>query len=266
MVNNSKSTVYYRLLTLCKNFGKFYQPEPNTTLNEKFDIYPNIPIGEKYPIINYIGIGIGGSDVVYDIMKSSETLCTNVPLLKQVPFLIIEKNRDLTISERKNYRLRKEVVINNIEYVEYYLKVINSISDPQVFKVIKTGEQSTRLEPFNFNISSILNPEPLIKEDFLAVDTNTYIAVAANVTLSLTPTELRNIRDAIDIKYGANTPKILTETGIFTGVEYTTVNGTEALAVQPAFFQAMQYDLQNMINSDEVLLKDIQIGGIEVLR
>ena len=32
MVNNSKSTIYYRLLTLCKNSGKFYKPEPNTTL------------------------------------------------------------------------------------------------------------------------------------------------------------------------------------------------------------------------------------------
>lgn len=266
MVNNSKSTIYYRLLTLCKNLGKFYNPEPNTTLNEKLDIYPNISIGETYPIVNYIGVGIGGSDVAYDIMKTSETLVTNVPLLKQVPFLIIEKTRDLTVSERKNYRLRKEVIINGIEYVEYYLKIINAISDPQVFKVIKTGEQSTKLEPFNFNISSILNPEPLIKEDFLAVNTNEYIAVACNITLSLTPTELLNIKEAIDIKYGVNTPKILTEIGIFTGVEYTTLHGTEALAVQPAFFQAMQYDLQGLLNSNEVLLKDIQIGGIEVLR
>lgn len=266
MVNNSTSTVYYRLLTLCKNLGKIYKPERNTTLNEKLDIYPNISIGNSYPVINYLGIGIGGSEIAYDIMKSSESSVINGGLLKQVPFLIIEKSMDLTIAERKKYRLRKEVIINDTEYVEYYLKIIDSISDPQVFKVIKTGEQSTRLEPFNFNVSSILNPSPLVKEDFLAVTTNTYIAVASNITLSLTPTELLNIQNAISLKYGANTPKILTEIGVFSGVEYVTMNGTEALAVQPAFFQTMQYDLQSLLSTNEVVLKDIQIGGIEVLK
>ena len=73
MVNNSTSTVYYRLLTLCKNLGKIYKPEQNTTLNEKLDIYPNISIGNSYPVINYLGIGIGGSEIAYDIMKSSES-------------------------------------------------------------------------------------------------------------------------------------------------------------------------------------------------
>lgn len=265
-VNNASSTIYYRLLTLHKNLGLKFKPKANTTLNEKLDIFPNMSIGTTYPEIKYLGIGLGGTNTAYDILKSSEHSVFDGSLFKQVPFLIVEKTKDLTVAERKVYRLRKEVVINNIEYVEYYLKLIDNISEPEVYYVTKTGELTTRLEPFNFNNAAILNPTPLVKEDFLNVSTETYVAVTSDVTLYLSPQELENIKLAIEIKYGVDTPHILTEMSLFTGVDYVTVNGTEALAVQPAFFQTVQYDLQSLLFSNKVVLKNIQIGGIEVLK
>lgn len=265
-VNNASSTIYYRLLTLNKNLGLKFRPKLNTTLNEKLDILPNMSIGDLYPEIKYIGIGVGGTSTAYDVLKSSEHSVGDGSLFKQVPFLILEKTKDLTVAERKKYRLRKETIINNIEYVEYYLKVVDNISEPEVYYVTKTGELTTKLEPFNFNNAAILNPTPLIKEDFLNVSTETYIAVTSDVTLYLSPQELENIKKAIEIKYGTTTPKIITEMALFTGVDYVTVNGTEALAVQPAFFQTVQYDLQSLLFNNKVILKNIQIGGIEVLK
>lgn len=265
-VNNASSTMYYRLLTLHKNLGLKFKPKANTTLNEKLDILPNMSIGDSYPEIKYIGIGIGGTNVAYDVLKSSEHSVDNGSLFKQVPFLIVEKTKDLTVAERKDYRLRKETIINNIEYVEYYLKVVDNISEPEVYYVTKTGELTTKLAPYNFNNAAILNPTPLVKEDFLNVNTDTYIAVTSDITLYLSPQELENIKKAIEIKYGIDAPKTISEMSLFTGVEYPTVNGTEALAVQAAFFQTVQYDLQSLIFSNKVILKNIQIGGIEVLK
>ena len=43
-------------------------------------------------------------------------------------------------------------------------------------------------------------------------------------------------------------------------------NGPEALSVQAAFFQTVQYDLQSMLYAKGVSLRDIQIGGMEVLK
>lgn len=265
-VNNALSTIYYRLLTLHKNLGLKFKPKTNTTLNEKLDIYPNMSIGDSYPEIKYLGIGLGGTNTAYDILKSSEHSVSDGSLFKQIPFLILEKTKDLTIAERKKYRLRKEVTINNIDYVEYYLKVVDNVSEPEVYLVTKTGELTTKLEPYNFNNANILNPTPLVKEDFLNVNIDTYIAVTSDVTLYLSPQELEDIKTAIEIKYGIDTPKIITEMALFTGVDYVTVNGTEALAVQPAFFQTVQYDLQSLLFSNKVVLKNIQIGGIEVLK
>lgn len=266
VVNNANSSIYYRLLTLYKNLGLRFKAKLNTTLNEKLDILPNISIGDEYPTIKYIGIGNGGSNVMYDILKSSEHSVKDASLFSQIPFLILEKNRDLTVAERKDFRFRKEVVINGIEYVEYYLKVINNISEPEVYTVTKTGELTTSLTPFNFNDPSILNPAPLIKEDFLNVNIDTYIAVTADITLYLTPKELKDIQTAIEIKFGADASKIISEIAIFSGVDYVTTNGTEALVVQPAFYQTVQYDLESILFSESVILKNIQIGGIEVLK
>lgn len=266
MVNNASNTAWYRLVTLYSRFGLPYSAEPNTTLNEKLDILPNVSIGDKYPTLKYIGVGVGGNEVLYDIMKTSEHEHDDGSLFMQVPFLIIEKSKDLTVAERKNYRLRKETIINNIEYVEYYLKTFNNVSEPEMFEVIKTGEITTRLEPFDYSKSTILNPVPRVKADFMNEDINSYTAVTANISFFLSTTELANLKAAIALKYGVDTPAIISEIAIFQGVDYTTVNGTEALSVQPAFFQTVQYDLESMLFSNSILMKDIQIGGSEVLK
>jgi len=266
MVNNACNTAWYRLVTLHQRLGIEYSAEPNTTLNEKLDILPNISIGDKYPVLKYLGVGIGGNEVLYDIMKTSEHEHEHGSLFMPVPFLIIEKSRDLTVAERKNYRLRKETIINNVEYVEYYLKTFNNVSKPEMFEVIKTGDITTRLVPFDYNKTSILNPVPRLKSDFMNEDINSYTAVTANISFYLSLTELANLKAAIALKYGADTPAIISELAVLQGVDYTTVNGTEALSVQPAFFQTVQYDLESMLFSSSILMKDIQIGGTEVLK
>lgn len=266
MVNNANATIYDRLIGLHARLGIPYAPAPNTTLNEKLDIFPNLDIKDKLPTLSYIGIGNGGNNVVYNVLKTSEHEVKDASLFNQVPFLIIEKTRDLTIQERSEYRLRKETVINGIEYVEYYLKKISNITKPEVFIVEKTGELSTKLKPFNFNDSTILNPYPKIKEDFITTDKNTYVAITCNASFGLSELEVTNIKNAIELKYGVDSPKIISEICLYSGVEHVTPSGIEALSVQAAFFQAVQYDLQSMLYSKGITLRDIQIGGMEVLK
>lgn len=265
-VNNSNATIYDRLIGLHARVGVEYSPAPNTTLNEKLDIYPNLDIKDKLPMLSYIGIGNGGNNVIYDVLKTSEHEVKDASLFNQIPFLIIEKSKDLTIQERADYRLRKETVINNIEYVEYYLKKISNITKPEIFIVEKTGELTTRLKPFNFNDSTILNPTPKVKEDFTAVDKTTYVAITCNASFGLSELEVENIKNAIELKFGPDSPKIISEICLFSGVEYNTTSGVEALSVQASFFQTVQYDLQSMLYSKGISLRDIQIGGMEVLK
>lgn len=266
MVNNANSTIYDRLIALHNRFGLSYTPAPNTTLNEKLDIYPNIDTKDKMPKIAYIGIGNGGQNTVYDVLKTSSHEVKDASLFNQIPFLIIEKTKDLTIQERSEYRLRKETIINNTEYVEYYLKKLTSITKPEVFIVEKTGEITNKLKPFNFNDPLILNPVPKIKEDFLTVDKTTYVAVTCNASFGLSELDVTNIKNAIELKFGINSPKIISEICLFSGIEYDTPNGVEAVSVQAAFFQTVQYDLQSMLYTSGITLRDIQIGGTEVLK
>lgn len=266
MVANSSNTIYDRLISLYGKVGKVYKPPTNTTLNEKLNVYPNIDTGTQTPVLKYLGISNGGNDIIYDVLKTSEHSVKDGSLFNPIPFLIIEKSKDLTVQERSKYRLRKETLINGIEYVEYYLKLIDSITDPEVYIVEKTGEITTNLIPFNFNDPSILNPQPKIKEDFVNANVNNYIAVTSNVSFSLTVLEMDNVKKAIELKYGVTSPKIISEMALFSGIDYVTVNGTEALSVQASFFQTVQFDLQSMIFTGKPLLKEIQIGGSEVLR
>lgn len=266
MVNNANATIYDRLIGLHARLGLTYSPAPNTTLNEKLDIFPNLDIKDKLPTLNYIGIGNGGNNVIYDVLKTSEHEVKDACLFNQIPFLIIEKSRDLTIQERAEYRLRKETIINGVEYVEYYLKKISNITKPEVFIIEKTGELSTKLKPFNFNDSTILNPYPKVKQDFITVDKSSYIAITCNASFGLSELEVNNIKSAIELKYGPDSPKIISEICLFSGVEHQTPNGIEALSVQAAFFQTVQYDLQSMLYAKGISLRDIQIGGMEVLK
>ena len=266
MVNNANSTIYDRLISLHNKIGLDYSPDPNTTLNEKLGIYPNVDIKNKRPILSYVGIGNGGNNVIYDVLKTSNHEVKDSSLFNHVPFLIIEKSKDLTIQERADYRLRKETIINGVEYVEYYLKKLSNITKPEVFIVEKTGELTTRLKPFNFNDASILNPTPKVKEDFLNANKTTYVAVTCNASFGLSELEVDNIKAAIELKFGPDSPKIISEICLFTGVEQNMANGPEALSVQAAFFQTVQYDLQSMLYAKGVSLRDIQIGGMEVLK
>jgi hypothetical protein len=105
-----------------------------------------------------------------------------------------------------------------------------------------------------------------VKEDFLNANKTTYVAVTCNASFGLSELEVDNIKAAIELKFGPDSPKIISEICLFTGVEQNMANGPEALSVQAAFFQTVQYDLQSMLYAKGVSLRDIQIGGMEVLK
>jgi hypothetical protein len=268
MVNNSTASIYYRDITLSMLKGVEYKPKNNTTLNEKFNILPTQKPNDskKYPSLKYMMIGNGGVNTLFDVLKTSEHTTLDGCLFNPIPFLIVNKSQDLTLEERQKYRLRKETVINSIEYVEYYLKVIDDVPiDNDVFNVINNGETNL-LTPFDYNQSRILNPIPRVKEDFITQDYNQYVAITSTIRFYLSVTEMENIKNAIKLKYGETTPVILTELGLCTGIDYTTSSGVESIYTQLALTSILQYDLENMLISNDEIIKAIQIGGLEVLK
>jgi hypothetical protein len=85
MVNSANSTIYDRLISLHNKIGLDYYPDPNTTLNEKLGVYPNIDIKDKRSILSYVGIGNGGNNVIYDVLKTSNHEVKDSSLFNHVP-------------------------------------------------------------------------------------------------------------------------------------------------------------------------------------
>ena len=123
-VYNSTRTIYNLKLQTCMMFGLPYHPLPNTTLNEKFNIYPYNEIdcnyeNQNYPRVNGIVIGIGGNEVVNsDILdlKLGKHSPVDAALFEHIPFVIRPIENDLTIEMKfvwndgkviKNIKLKK---------------------------------------------------------------------------------------------------------------------------------------------------------------
>ena len=84
----------------------------------------------------YFCIGNGGENpsVPYEILDAHNW---ESRLYNMVPFRCVSTTSDLSTSERSQYRMRKEIVINGKSYYAYYLKIFN----PGLIHSEKSGQE-----------------------------------------------------------------------------------------------------------------------------
>ena len=266
MVLNSQRTLYGVSIQLATLLNQPYTPLPNTTLNEKFLIQPqvNIPNG-VYPAARYYTIGIGGNLKATNVAFSySEHTATDAALYEHVPFVIKPLNSDLTLQERLKYRFRKILNINGDEYAAYYLKVIPNITLPSSLYVISTNNGLHKLSILDTNTNDMLNPVPRDKAhalpDYVNID---YITKSAKLEFSLTVDEIAELKNVFTLLY--NEDKLITEIGVCSGIDSEPdANGDiEANNVQIAFHVGVDIDTTIYTTTSSDIVRSIEIGGVE---
>lgn len=233
-------TVYGAAIQTAQYFGKQHQIVENTTLNEKFGIYPSARPNQgeqhkaQYLVIGDKGhtgtLGAGGRFRTKDIKhRRTDAACFN-----HIPFVIRDIDNDLSIEERENYGLRVVTTIDNAVKVLYYAKLMDL--DASVVNMQKTNKSTKETVPFT-PTSNELNPE--VPEDFEA--TNESITSSLVLPIEFTANDIEELRNVALVLYGDEDEAIISEFGIVSAVRRTvtgqsagnnTINYNELISAQ----------------------------------
>lgn len=203
-----------------------------STLNEKYGVLADESWGEKHGkdfYLGYYGIGIGGSRSIgvgssgIEARKVNQHKTTDGNAFYPIPFLVREITNDIDPEIRKNFRLRVVRPIGDKVYVFYYLKKIGFTEfDPSVkigSKDPETGNETERpyvpkeedLSPTPYELTSV-NAIPL---------TNEYVNATGKMDLSLTESDLTEIKNVCRILFNDSSVAAINEMYLAYGVETT---------------------------------------------
>lgn len=281
---NSQRTLYGTDLALCQSFGLEYNFKQGTTLNNFLDVLPKeqYPTG-VYPTIKYICIGNGGdTNIDGTNYPFSQHQAKDAGLFNMVPFIARKLTEDLEDYDRKKYRLRKVLMVDDVEYVFYFLRVIDSgdiVQDENFMQFTHSDTQEEVMQPVDFvNSTTILRPVPVNKVDLISAGNTNYITKLLVLKLYFSQSEIEEINNAINLysrtKLGMDDSpvNIITEIGVCHGVDKIVTEGknyTEAIGVQinvhlGTSLETAMY-LNNNMDSSEGITKSISFGGMEPL-
>lgn len=268
MIVNSQRTIYGISLQLAQINGIPYEILPNTTLNEKFSIETTTKLKEgTYPAIKYFGIGVGGSDIATGLntYNFSKHKATDAALFEQIPFVMRTLDNDLLPNEQKKYRFKRNELHNGIEYVCYYLKCIDMDSLIQNFYIVSVKDSIATLSLFDTNTNEFLNPIPRDPAKGMTDLENTkYVACVANIKFSLYKDELAEITNIMNILYGDQNNKGITEIAVCSGVDKLLDTGyNEATSAQIIYHTEVDIDTEAVIKDTGEFVRVIEYGGNE---
>lgn len=226
MDTRTKRTVAGMHLNNYKALGLPYKPQPNTTINQKFDVANDIQLRPgEYPVIGYLAIGCAGA--TFSTRSNNRPLTTQLPhspedngMFEYIPFCARRLDDDLTPEEREKYRMR--VVANNDAgepYVFYYLlKMKTDTVLPAVhIRTVVDGKTSTKTyEPTVETLTPIPRPPSNIENNNPKNDC--FIATAP-IEVILGPQDIAELLNVFTILDGDPYSAYITEIGVVTGVD-----------------------------------------------
>ncbi len=282
-MENVVRTVYGAFLQTTQLLNLPFEQIAHTTLNEKFNIDNNfvLPAGDM-PFLQYVGIGNGGHQMVIGanniaVPQPIQHSPTDAALYNQLPFVLRLPSNDLTPAQMAGYRLRTLVTYGGVQYIAYYLKVLNlantaagitSDVPSMLYNTVSNGSvTSTGFVPSASN----LNPTPpSINTSGVVSTTGDYVAATAKVPFTMSLFDISEFLNVANIIYGDPSYAIISEIALCSGIDSAvtgTFNGisqnyTEAMVVQVMTFISSFYAAQ-FTNSGINLLMDV--GAVEPL-
>lgn len=269
-------TILAAHLSTCKALGRPHTLLPNSTLNQKFNLFKDeTPTINQYPVIGYVGIGNKG--VTYEVTSSNFVLTSPVPhlpshcaLYNHIPFVVRHINDDLPADERIKYRLRVPVTVGGEPHVAYYLRAL-TLEDviPGVeLRNVTDGVIST--DSFTPTVGDLSPTHPNVSNINLNNPSGDYLISSAKVNLVLNREDITNIRDACTALFGDPRYAVISEIALVSGVDKilqgtfgaVTSNYMEVIAAQVNAFIYQYHALTE--SSTEVTLR-FDIGSSEPL-
>jgi hypothetical protein len=269
-------TIYSSHLSTAKLLGKPFSVLPNSTLNQKFNLFQlEIPNVNEYPVLKYIAIGNKGAS--YEVANNGYILTSPIPhsprnasLYNFIPFVLREIYNDLNSTERLKYRMRVPVVINGVQYVAYYLKSLDTdFTVPSVeLRNINNGKITT--SAYIPNLSD-LSPAPVeLSNTNINNPNGDYLVSTAKLDFILNEADISEILNACHILYGDSRYSVINEIALVTGIDRilqgnfgnSINNYTEVISAQIAAFISQYHSLTT--NSTEVRIQ-FDLGSVEPL-
>lgn len=234
------------MLQTAQRFKQMIPVIPNSTLNQKFEVFSDLtPNVGEIPFSQYFAIGINGATVELGTNGLYKTVYREYSprwcsLLTHIPFILRKIDSDLSPSERINFRMRKILSYNGVQYVGYFLKKFDpELTSPLVMKLASTADavDSVAWSPQ----LSDLNPVPFkVNPNEVIFTGDESLAVLKKLEFYLSPTDIKEVLNAVNIIYGDEGYANITEMGLVSGLDRTvnaTINGnptsyTEAIYAQ----------------------------------
>ena len=245
-MDNNVRSIYGAYLQSCALLGFNVEIKPNSSLNQKFDLFPNeIFNSGETPTVKYITIGNGGHTASMGV--DGLPLINPVPhsprhaaLYNHLPFIIREVTEDLTPAERLLYRLRVPRTIDGVNYMCYYAKVLDlSMVEPKIELRNNTNGIITATD-FTPSLADLNPVKPVIPVNGNITSTGNYLASTAKIGFVMNETEITELLNACNVIYGSDNYAFISEIGLCSGVDRSLMGNfggppsayTEAVGVQ----------------------------------
>ena len=226
-MDNNVRSIYGAYLQICALLGFNVDIKPNSTLNQKFDLFPNeIFNSGETPTVKYLTIGNGGHTASMGV--DGLPLINPVPhsprhaaLYNHLPFIIREVGEDLTPGERLLYRLRVPRTIDGVNYMCYYAKVLDlSMVEPKIELRNNTDGIITATD-FTPSLADLNPVKPVIPVNGNITSTGNYLASTAKIEFVMNEAEITELLNACNIIYGSDNYAFISEIGLCSGVDRT---------------------------------------------
>lgn len=262
-------TIYAAELQTASFLGIPYVISPKSTLNERFNIQAAsvIPDG-VYPTAGYYAIGFGGHANTTGADGTPLTtevphLTTDVSNYKPLPFVLRNVNDDLTPLQRSRFALRKLETYDAESYYAYYLCRIDKTGVVTQKQIHTLGEDgTTTVVAFIPGDSNLVPVPPELSNAGINVLQAKHAVVTAPLPISLSLSDIDEIKNAALIIYGDERYALITELALCTGVDKNitltdTTTFKEAIGVQIAAFTGAGYQLRYI---NENLTTNLDVG------
>lgn len=270
-------TIYGDGLQHAKYLGLPYQPQPKTTLNERFEVNAGVqlPLG-KYPYTVYYAIGDGGHSFELGNnqrprIKYLEHYPEDAACYTPVPFVLRPIGNDLSAAQRAMYGIRRVETYMGVQYYAYYLKRLDTSKvDQQYWRItVKDGQEvPTPFVPDTANLNPVprdLPPTGVVTSD------GSYLTVSSIVTLDFNEFDAMELRNVAKVIYDDEELAIVSEIAFVSGADRDVtvpsgaqgnVNFKEVICAQVNCFVSTFHDVYN---NNLGFIYDYDLGSAEPL-
>jgi hypothetical protein len=218
-------TAWGAYLQTCLLLDLPYVMQPDTTLNEKFNIQSGVaPAVGVTPSQRYYCIGNGGHDMVVGANGISAPVplqheATDASLFNHLPFIMRPVTSDLTPSVQAQYALRLVQTYGGVAYASYYLRRINFTNVAAQIQMNTVVSGVTTTTPYVANTANLNPTAPAVANGSVNTVSGDFLTAAAILGLSFSQQDAAELVNCANIIYGDPRYAIISEVGLVSGVD-----------------------------------------------